>query len=186
MVVDVGADIFERVRCVVLSYKTESEKAAGNEKTLAFFGLRDGAGNLAQALAAFNRHGVNLTYIQSHADLAERGQYNFFCELQVLFHRGGERKRRCNRRNRLAGALFSVVKSALRWDVWGIPLSTVRSEHAGRLSAVGQRVTSPPLLRVPQGHAAGETIAGALEELRGSAVFVKILGSFSPRSAEIR
>mmetsp|Transcript_30138 Transcript_30138/g.75312 ORF Transcript_30138/g.75312 Transcript_30138/m.75312 type:complete len:580 (+) Transcript_30138:3-1742(+) len=78
----VSDEICERTRCLVLSSRAGDTPPAGCEKTLLLFGLSDGAGSLAKVLNVFTHHGVNLTYIQSHADLESPSHYNFFCELQ--------------------------------------------------------------------------------------------------------
>jgi len=110
VIVDVADELKERVRCVILSHLKDTAPAAGNEKTLALFGLSDGAGSLARALDVFSRRRINMTHLQSHADLQEEGRYILFCELQ--------------------------------------------------------------------GHANSQTIADALEEVRGCVNFVRVLGSF--------
>ena len=71
-----------QVRCLIISLALKCMPPGGNAKSLVLFGLADGAGTLAEALAIFNRHRVNLTYIQSHADLTTPSQFNFFCELE--------------------------------------------------------------------------------------------------------
>ena len=56
----------------------------GADKSMALFSLDDEAGGLATALAAFHRHGVNLTFIQSYSDLLEEGRriYAFLVQFQ--------------------------------------------------------------------------------------------------------
>ena len=88
VIVDVGDESRDRVRCVILSQMLDSAPPAGNEKTLALFGLGDGAGSLARSLDVFSRRRVNLTKLQSHEDLQADGKYILYCELQG-HHRSG-------------------------------------------------------------------------------------------------
>lgn len=80
--VDVGKDLCEHTRCVVLSKRSGNLVPTTHEKTIVLFGLKDKAGALAQAINVFQRHGVNINSINSNHDQQVRGQFNFLVELQ--------------------------------------------------------------------------------------------------------
>lgn len=82
-IVDVDDDAArERTRCIVVSKRTTEAEPTGNDKTLALFALKDEPGQLANALATFNKHAVNLLYIQSSADGRPASKATFYVEMQ--------------------------------------------------------------------------------------------------------
>jgi len=72
----------ENMRCVVLSKPRQVDSGpSGHDKTMVLFSvIQDRIGSLADALAIFNRQGVNIRFIQSYANSKERSAV-FFAEV---------------------------------------------------------------------------------------------------------
>jgi len=56
--------------------------AAGNDRTVVLFGLKNQAGSLASVLAIFAANGVNLSTIESVKSPGKPWEYNFFLEME--------------------------------------------------------------------------------------------------------
>jgi len=80
VVVEVGDAARSLTRCVVLCKRSSIGAPTGNDKTLALFAVENEPGRLAESLAIFNRHSVNLTYIQSCASGERCSEDLFYAE----------------------------------------------------------------------------------------------------------
>ncbi len=75
---DIETDKHNYTRFFIISRK----RAGRGDKTSMVFSLKEHAGALYRALDAFDKNGVNLTYLQSRPVLGKPWQYNFYVDLE--------------------------------------------------------------------------------------------------------
>lgn len=78
LVEHIGDNPANRTRFVVLGYNEPAK--TGKDKTSVMFNLRNRPGELVKALAAFEKHGVNLMMIESRPAQRATFEYIFYCD----------------------------------------------------------------------------------------------------------